>query len=77
MKTTEPLTIQVPPTVAQADREEDEQKQLKLKLLLEFHLDSVQDDGRSLQEIMRDISREAIARGMTPEILESILNDEE
>ena len=32
-------------------------------------------EERSLTEIMKDISREAKARGMTPEILEDILGE--
>jgi len=34
-----------------------------------------QKEERSLEEIMEDISREAKARGMTPEILEDILGE--
>jgi hypothetical protein len=33
-------------------------------------------DARPLKEVMDEIGREAQRRGMTPEILESILNDE-
>jgi hypothetical protein len=33
-------------------------------------------DGTSLKETMNDISRKAQSRGLTPEILESILKEE-
>lgn len=77
MRITEPITIQVPTSVAQAYRETDEQGQLKLELIVGFQLESAMNDTRTLHKVMRDISREAIKRGLTPEILESILNDEE
>jgi hypothetical protein len=75
--TTEPLTIQVPSTVAQAYREADPEERRKLELIAEFGLQSALNDPRTLQEVMRDIGRNARERGLTPEILESILNDEE
>ena len=34
-----------------------------------------QKEERSLEEVMKDLSREAKARGMTPEILEGILGE--
>ncbi|MFO0803973.1 MAG: hypothetical protein U0791_12735 [Gemmataceae bacterium] len=77
MTATEPLTIQVPTPVAKAYREADEEEQRKLELIFGFQLQSAMKDTRTLQEVMRDISRKAIERGMTPEILESILNDDE
>jgi hypothetical protein len=34
------------------------------------------EEEASLKEIMQEMSREAKARGLTPEILQSILNEE-
>ena len=46
----------------------------KLRLLLGLWLREFAVSPRSLQAIMDEISRKAQARGLTPEILESLLN---
>lgn len=74
--TTEPITIQVAPKIAEAYRLADPEEQRKLDLIVSFGLQNAMQDTRSLQEIMRDIGQRARERGLTPEILESILNDE-
>ena len=48
----------------------------KVQLLLRLWLREFVLSPRSLQTIMDDISRKAQERGLTPEILESLLNDE-
>jgi hypothetical protein len=75
--TTEQITIPVSPGLAKAYGEADPQQRLKLALMMEMGLQSAIRDTRTLQEVMRDIGRKARERGMTPEILESILNDTE
>jgi hypothetical protein len=51
-------------------------QQKKIELLLGLRLKELTTRRtRSLEEIMDDMSREAQANGLTPEILESILND--
>ncbi len=75
--TTEAITIQVSPVLAKVYREADPEERRKLELIAEMGLQSALRDTRTLQEVMRDIGRKARERGLTPEILESILNDEE
>ena len=72
---TEEITIRVDPEAARAYRTAPEEQRRKLDLLLSLRLrDAVCSDG-SLKELMRDISRKAKERGLTPEMLEAILNE--
>lgn len=48
----------------------------KLEIFLGLQLESVLKSRQSLLEIMDEISKEAKAKGLTPEILESLLQDE-
>jgi hypothetical protein len=73
---TEELTIHVDPEAARAYRTASEQDRRKLDLLLSLRLHDALDAKVSLQDFMRDISRKAQERGLTPESLESILHDE-
>jgi hypothetical protein len=57
----ETITIQVPPEIAQAYSSVSSEERKRVQTLL---------------QIMDEISQEAAANGMTPEILESILTDE-
>jgi hypothetical protein len=47
----------------------------KMQVLMSLWLREFENPSISLDELMDDISRKAQARGLTPEILESILND--
>jgi len=47
----------------------------KMQILLSLWLREFDKPSVSLEELMDDISRKARQRGLTPEILESILND--
>jgi len=76
MATTEEITIRVDSDAAQAYRATPEQDRRKLDLLLSLRLHDVLDANGSLEDVMRGISRKAQERGLTPEILESILRDE-
>lgn len=72
---TEEITIRVDPNAAKAYREASEQDRLKYDLLLSLRLqDAVRPSG-SLEEFLRELSAKAQARGLTPEILESILHE--
>jgi hypothetical protein len=75
MQTAE-ITIRVDASAAQAYRAASEQERRKLDLLLSLHLQDALRPGGSLQELMRDISRKARERGLTPEALEEILHDQ-
>jgi hypothetical protein len=72
---TEEITIRVDPEAAQAYRAASEQERRKLDLLLSLRLHDALRPSGSLKELMRDISRKAQERGLTPEILESILRE--
>ena len=72
---TEEITIRVDPEAARAYRTAPEEERRKLDLLLSLHLQDVLRPGGSLQELMREISRKAQERGLTPEILETILRE--
>jgi len=72
---TEEITIRVDSEAARAYREAPDGERRKLDLLLALRLHDVLDSGGSLKEVMQDISRKAQERGLTPEILESILRE--
>ncbi|UKP00040.1 hypothetical protein [Nostoc sp. UHCC 0870] len=71
----ENITIQVDPEIAKAYREAEPEKQQKIQIFLNIMLQKVVSQ-KPLLDIMEEASQQAIANGMTPEILESILNDE-
>ena len=71
------ITIEVEEGAARAYGEASPDERLKLQLLLSLRLKELTDGpGKSLRTIMDEIGREAEARGMTPEILESLLRDQ-
>jgi hypothetical protein len=70
------ISIEVDADAARAFREASSQDQRKLQLLLSLRLrELTSGPPRPLREIMDEIGREAEARGLTPEILESLLHD--
>ncbi|ALB43157.1 MAG: hypothetical protein NTY89_07515 [Nostocales cyanobacterium LacPavin_0920_SED1_MAG_38_18] len=71
----ENITIQVEPEIAKAYREAEPEKQQKIQIFLNIMLQKAVSQ-KPLLDIMEEASQQAIANGMTPEILESILNDE-
>ncbi|MBE9232376.1 hypothetical protein IQ231_11975 [Cuspidothrix issatschenkoi LEGE 03284] len=71
----ENITIQVDPDIAKAYREAEPKKQQKIQIFLNIMLQKAISQ-KPLLDIMEEASQQAIANGMTPEILESILNDE-
>ncbi len=72
----ENITIQVDSKTAQAYRNADPEKKRKIHTLLNIMLKKTVNE-KPLLEIMQEASEEATANGMTPEILESILSDEQ
>lgn len=72
---TETITIRVSPEAARLYNTATAEQQRKLGVLLSLRLTEVARTARPLEEIMEEISREAQARGLTPEILESLLNE--
>jgi hypothetical protein len=72
---TRTITIRVSDEAASAYETASAEQQRKLDALLSLKLSEVARDKRPLEEIMSEISRKARERGMTPDILESILNE--
>jgi hypothetical protein len=74
----ETKTIQIRVSAEFAERFEaaSEEEQRKLEALLSLRLGDLTQPKRSLEEIMDSMSNYAQSQGLTPAILESILNDE-
>jgi hypothetical protein len=82
MATTEEIIIEVPSEIAeayrQATKEEQEQIQLKFASIMQLKLLNYRQDAvQRLRKIMDEVSKEAQAQGLTTEILDSILQDDE
>lgn len=81
MITKEEITIKVPSEVAEAYRnateEERSQIEARIAVLLKSSMTSKQEAIAKLRQTMDEIGTLAAQRGLTPEILSSILNDDE
>jgi hypothetical protein len=70
------LTIPVDPESAKIYRSAAPERQRMIQALLDMWLkDSTSSDPRHLKTVMDKIGREARQRGLTPEILETILRE--
>ena len=70
------ITIEVSPEVAEAYQSASPQERKKIQAIVSILLQKqVDTDAALLRELMDEISDRARARGLTPEILESILNE--
>ncbi len=69
------ITIQVHPDVARAYKAASESDRKKMDFLVSRRLTDYMQSTQSLDEVMDAMSREAQQNGLTPEILDSILND--
>jgi len=72
---TQTITIRVSPEAARVYNTATAEQQRKLEALLSLKLTEVARTTRPLEAIMSEMSRNAQARGLTPEILESLLNE--
>lgn len=72
---TKSITIRVSSEAAHVYETAPAEQQQKLDALLNLKLTEVARSKRPLEEIMSEISRKAQARGLTPQLLESLLND--
>ena len=54
---------------------EADQQRLKAELIANLGLQDVPESGRTLEEIMDEMGRQAEESGLTPEILQSILDE--
>jgi len=75
MSAMQTIQIQVTPEAAKAFRTASEPERKKLELLLNLRLLEVARARKPLEEVMREISRSAQQRGLTPEILDDLLKD--
>jgi len=71
---TQEITIRVDPNAAAVYLTASEQERRKLDALLSLRLSEVALGARPLQDVIRDASREAQEKGMTPEFLQEILH---
>jgi hypothetical protein len=72
---TEAITIKVDSEAASPFNNAPAAEQRKMEALVSLWLKEIAAaDTRPLKEVMGEIGREAQRRGMTPEILESMLN---
>lgn len=72
----EQITVSVDSDVANRYRSASNQERRKLDLLINLRLRDVTESEKSLRDTMLEISRNAQQRGLTPEILQSILDEE-
>ena len=73
-----PITIQVDAEAARVDTDASPQDRMKIEMPLSLHLqDFVTNPPGPLSEVIDDISARAVQRGLTLEVLDSILRDEE
>ncbi len=74
---TENISITVDADAARSFCEASPEERRKIEILLGLRLrELTSTDARSLKEIMDEIGAQAEAKGITPEILESMLRDE-
>jgi len=77
METT-PITIDVDSAAAKIYAAATPEEQRGIQVLLSLRLQDLTDGpARPLREVIDEMSRRAAERGLTPEILESILQNEE
>ena len=73
---TKTIAIRVNAEVARIFEAASEEERRKLEALLSLKLGDAIGRKRPLEEVMSEMSRNAQSRGLTPEILDSILFDE-
>ena len=77
METT-PITIEVDAAAAKIYAAATPEEQRGIQVLLSLRLQDLTDGpARPLREVIDEMSRRAAERGLIPEILESLLQDEE
>ena len=75
---TVPITIEVDSAAAKAYAVATLEEQRKIQLLLSLRLQDITTvPARPLREVIDEISQRAAERGLTPEILESLLRGED
>ncbi len=69
------ISIQVSSEAAQAYLKANSEERKKMELLLSLRLLEVARSHKPLKQVMSEISRSARERGLTPEILNDLLDD--
>jgi len=69
------ITVSVDADVADSYRSASTTDRRKLDALVNLRLREATESRKSLRQVMREVSQNAQRRGLTPEILKSILND--
>lgn len=72
----EPITIFLPAEAAQAYRSVPPEEQRKLEALVSLRLLDAVRSPKPLMQVMHEISAAAQERGLTPDILQGLLEDE-
>ncbi|MDB9438176.1 hypothetical protein BMF77_00140 [Dolichospermum sp. UHCC 0315A] len=76
MQISEEIRIKVSPNVAQAYQKATERKKQSLATLVSLFLgEDINEEVDFLGKLMDEISDRAVSRGLTPEILETIMNE--
>jgi hypothetical protein len=73
---TEMISIRVDAEAARTFRSMPDQDRRKLEALLSIRLSEATRPGESLNTVVQEISDKAKERGLTPEILKSLLDEE-
>ncbi len=73
---TEQITIQVDAEAARAFKSASAENRRKLEALLSIRLSEVTGTRESLKTMMSEVSQKAEHRGLTPEILKAMLNED-
>jgi hypothetical protein len=73
---TKPITVHVNLEAAHIFETAPQEQRRKIEALISLKLTQTADETRTLEVVMSDISQKAQARGLTPEILDSILNEQ-
>ncbi|MBD2483395.1 hypothetical protein [Planktothrix sp. FACHB-1365] len=77
----EEITIKVPVDIAERYRQANEQEKKQIETRIAFLLKSQTLSRKvainKLRQTMSEIGKKAVAKGLTPEILEDILKDDE
>ncbi len=73
---TQPITIHVNPGTTRIFEAASEEQRRKFEALLSLKLNQVTREKKTLEAAMDDISQKAQERGLTQEILDSILNEQ-
>ncbi|MBW4514990.1 MAG: hypothetical protein KME11_07180 [Timaviella obliquedivisa GSE-PSE-MK23-08B] len=72
---TKPIIVHVNLEAAHIFETASEEQRRKIETLLSLRLTQATREKRALEEVMDDISQKAEERGLTPEILDSVLNE--